>query len=411
MRFTRHLLGRKNQKGVALIMAIFCLTLIVYLVTETLYETNVEYIVNSNSVNRVKAYYAAKSGLELSLLRIKLYNKIKNQLGDKLPPDRVATLDLIWSFPFAWPPVLPAETNSVDKDLVKDTVKDSKMDATYLTTISDEGSKIDVNDLGSPSKGLRELTKKLLLQIFQNRMQNDDNWAENNRELKFEEVINNMADWVDKDTTSQNRGDEKQYYQNLNSLSGQDIELPPNRGFRTVDEIRLVAGMTETMYDMLKDRVTVYGMKAINPNHASAEVLKAMDPSINDKVISAVMGRRNDPQQKPFQSEGEFWGFINSEGGNVTEETQKSYVLSFSDVVSFHIKSIGEFSNVSREIEAIVYDFSGAAIAVADQLKKEAAEAAGGSAPGGPGSGSGKSNIPKDPLPKGPPRIVYFIER
>lgn len=404
MKFTRDLLGRKNQKGVALIMAIFSLMLIVYLVTETLYETNVEYIVNSNSVSRVKAYYAAKSGLELSLLRIKIYNKIKTQLGDKIPPERMATLDLIWNFPFAWPPVMPSEASSVDKDMLKDTIKESKMDATYITNINDEGTKIDLNDLGSPSKGLRELTKKLLLQIFQNRMQNDDQWADNNQDLKYEEVINNIADWVDKDTTSQNRGDEKQFYQNLNG-SGDNIELPPNRGFRTVDEIRLVAGMNEEIYNMLKDRVTVYGMKAINPNHASPEVLKALDASMNDKVVAAIISRRNDPQQKPFQSESEFWSFVNSEGANVQPDVQKTFFLSFSDVLSFRIKSIGEYVNVTREIEAVVYDFSGAAATVAAQLKKEAILAAGGQ------PASGNSNIPKDPLPKGPPRIVYFIER
>ena len=75
-------------------------------------------------------------------------------------------------------------------------------------------------------------------------------------------------------------------------------------------------------------------------------------------------------------------------------------------MIAFRIKSIGEFSNVNREIEAVVYDFSGAASAVASQLQQEALEAI------NPGAQKPKNtNKTKDPLPKGPPRIVYFIER
>ena len=71
MKFTRELLGRKNQKGVALMIAIFTVVIVLYLAMEILYETNIEYAVNAQAVHKVKAYYAAKSGYELSLLRIK----------------------------------------------------------------------------------------------------------------------------------------------------------------------------------------------------------------------------------------------------------------------------------------------------------------------------------------------------
>ena len=401
LRWTRSQLGSKNQKGVALMMAIFSLMLIVYLVMETVYEANVEYVVNANSVSRVKAYYAAKSGLDLSLLRIKLYTKLKTQFGAQIPPEKLQVLDLIWSFPFTWPPMIPEEASGVDQEMVKDTVKESKMDAVYATTIVDEGSKIDINDLGSPSKGLRDLTKKLLLQIFENQLQNDDEWARQNSDLKYEEVINNIADWVDKDTNSQNRGDEKAFYSSFGVQ-----ELPPNRGFRTVEELRLVAGMNESIFNMLKDRVTVYGMKAINPNQASGEVLKALDPSMSEKVVGAILTRRNDPKIGPFKDENEFWSFANSEGANVPADVQKAYFLVFTEVTSFRIKSVGEFAGVSREIEAIVYDFSSAADAVATQLQKEASGNT-----GQPGTGAKTATPANNPLPKGPPRIVYFMER
>ena len=59
-----------NNRGVALLIAIFSLALMILVAMEVSYETNVEYVVASQKVNRLKAYYAAKAGVELSLLRV-----------------------------------------------------------------------------------------------------------------------------------------------------------------------------------------------------------------------------------------------------------------------------------------------------------------------------------------------------
>ncbi|MGZ5279284.1 MAG: general secretion pathway protein GspK [Pseudobdellovibrionaceae bacterium] len=410
MKFTRNLLGRKNQKGVALLIAVFTVVIITYLVSEILYDTNVEYIVNSQAVNRLKAYYAAKSGLQISLLRIKIYNKVQKQVGGQLPEAQKKLLEMIWQFPLSWPPMIPEEASGVDKDMIKDKVKESAMDAVYVTSISDEGSKIDLNDLGSPSKGLREITKKLLMQIFENRMKNDEAWARTSEGIEYEKVINNMIDWVDGDSVGSSGSDERSPYGNITT----EKPYPPNRSFRTVDEIRMVAGMTDDIFDMLRDRVTVYGTRAINPNHATGEVLKALDVSLNDEVITKILTRRNDPDKGPFKDEKDFWGFVNAEGGNVSEEAQKAIPLVFTQVTNFRIRSTGEFGGANREIEAVVFDFSNVGKTIAARLQEEANTANGvqppplqpGAKP--PASSANKSN---EPLPKGPPRIVYFIER
>ncbi len=418
MKFTRNLLGRKNQKGVALLLATFTVVIITYLVSEILYDTNVEYIVNSQAINRLKAYYAARSGLQISLLRIKVYNKVQQQFGAAIPAEQKKMLEMIWQFPLSWPPMVPEGASGVDKDMIKDKIKESAMDAVYVTSISDEGSKIDVNDLGSPSKGLRDVTRKLLMQIFENRFKNDEQWARANEGLEYEKVINNMIDWVDLDSVGVTGADEHSVYGNMTM----EKPYPPNRSFRTVEEIRMVAGMTEEIYDMLKDRITVYGTHAINPNHASGDVIKALDVSLNDEVVNKILSRRNDPDKGPFKDEKDFWGFVNAEGGNVSEETQKSIPLIFTQVTNFRIRSTGEYAGANREIEAVVFDFSSAAKTVATRLQSEANVAANGKDPNegdanakSPGAGAGKTgntaNKSNEPLPKGPPRIVYFIER
>jgi general secretion pathway protein K len=408
----------KQQRGIALLLAVFTVVMITYLVVEISYESNIEYIVNANAVSRLKAYYAARSGLELSLVRIKLYKKVQKQLGKQMG-SQAKLLDLVWNFPFAWPLMVPEGASSVDKEMIKDTLNESKMDASYSTRIEDEGSKLDVNDLDSESKVIREATKKQLLNIFEGKMQEED-FARRNREVRFEDLVNNIQDWVDADTQSQVRGNESDLYSEINTA---DLQLPPNRAFRTVDEIRLVAGMTEEFFNLLKERVTVYGMKAINPNHASKEVLMSLDNSINEEVVGEIIKRRtSDDLGGPFKDgsdfcKGDFWGFVESKGGRIAPETKDSIPLKCSEVTNFRIHSVGEFAGVTREIEAVVYDLKLGAGSVATQIKKEAQTAnpnpGGGSTnPGGtqppPTNPTGPAN---EPLPKGPPRIVYYNER
>lgn len=417
--FTRQQVS--NQKGIALLLAVFTVVIITYLVVEITYDTNVEYIVNANSVNRIKAYYAARSGLELSLVRIKLYKKVQQQLGKQMG-SQAKLLDLVWSFPFAWPLVIPDGTNEVDRGMIKDTLKESKMDSSYFTRIEDEGSKIDVNDLASDSKVIRELTRKQILNIFESKMK-DDKFAQKNRDLRFEEIVNNIQDWVDSDVQSLNRGTESEFYSQVNNSV---LQMPPNRAFRTVEELRLVAGVTEDIFNLLKDRVTVFGMKAINPNHASKEVLMNLDPTITDEVASAVIKRRNtDNEGGPFKEgqdrcKSDFWGFVESKGARVSNEAKDNTPLNCSQVVNFRIHSVGEFAGVTREIDAVVYDLISGAGSVATQLKKESptnpanpnGANQGTNPPGSPqGTQPTNSTGPSNqPLPKGPPRIVYYNE-
>lgn len=400
----------------AIILAVFCVVLVSYVVNEVTYESNIEYAVNAGSVNRLKAYYAAKSGVELSLLRIKLYKKIQKQFGKQLG-SQAGLLNLIWSFPLSWPPLLPDEATGVDKDNLNDIVKEAKMDASFNATIFDEGSKIDINDLDSPSKSLREITKKQLLQIFEGKMQ-DDEWARNHQDLRAEELINHLTDWLDADKQSLNGGDERQYYKDISELASIGIEsFPPNRMFRTLDEVRLVAGMTDELFELLAPRITVYGAKAINPNTASREVIKSLDPSINDEIVGEVLARRDNPDKGgPFTAPDDFWGFINQRGGRVAKEIQEGVPLIFDAVTNFSIRSIGEYNGSLREIKAIVFDVTGAATAIADRLKKDNPPP---TDPNDPNKSAGTSGQKPNSSPgsqnqtpsKGPPRIVYWSEK
>ncbi len=403
----------KNQKGVALMMALFCVMIIIYLASEMTYETNVEYLVNSQSVNRIKAHYAALAGVEISLLRIKIYQKVVAQFGKNLK-GQASMLDTIWQLPFAWPPVVPTEVSAVDQDMIKSVVKDSYFDAQYVVTIEDEGSKIDLNDLASPSKALRDSTRAQLVNIFKNRHENDPEWSVEHKDLKYEEIIDNIADWVDDDRLSKTGAEESSLYDRL----GSETPFPPNRAFRSIGEVRMVAGVTDEFYDMIAPQVTIYGMKAINPNYATKDVLMSIHPKITTKVADEIIKRRDNANEGgPFKEgneDADFYGFLQQQG--VSVDKGERVPLTYDFVANFRIKSTGTFGNASKSIEAVVYDTNAATAKVAAAVKKEKPEdqtkkPPDTTTPGAPTTSGKTENQQSTPQPaKGRPRIVYWYE-
>lgn len=409
----------KSQKGIAIPLVVMALVLIMHLATEISYETNVDYIANINAVNKIKAYYAAKAGMDISLLRIKIYNTAKNQYGKILADaGQGEILDMIWNFPFLWPPPVIDDTNSVDKDTINKIIKESLMDAQYEIKIEEEGSKIDLNDLASPSKTLATSTKQLLLNIFENKIAHDQKWAEENRDLPYETVINNMIDWVDEDTESLNGGTESALYS-----GNPETTLPPNRGFRTLDEIKLVAGMTPPIYETLSDKITIYGMKSINPNYATKEVLKSISPLITDEVIEKIEARKIDESLGGFFKDAkEFWDYLGSIGIDIPQQMQEAIPITTDKITNFRIKSTGLYGKSIHEITAVVYDISSAATTLGTQIQKQTSSQQAGQTPGqtpAGAPGSPPSNTPAKTNPqnqqqnssKGPPQIVYWSEK
>lgn len=410
-----------NRRGIALMIAISCIMLIMWIAMEVSYDSNVEYLVNAQGLNRVKAYYAAKSGMQLSLLRIKIYQQAQAKLGSQLGNSKM--LDQIWQFPFAWPLPIPDDLSAVDKDSFKKMVTESSMDASYIVTIEDEGSKIDLNDLASPSKTLQELTKKQLVTIFTQKLKEDENFQREHSNVRFDELVNSIADWMSSKATSLNGGDKRSAYAELNQLSQSDY-YPPNRPFRSIAELHMVPGMNDVFFDLLAPRVTIYGMKGINPNIASREVLKSLDPAMTDEVVSEILKRRDSEEEGgPFKCDqgggsSDFWNFVQSRGVRI-EGNPEDVPLICDSVINFRIRSTGEFASATREITAVVMDLQKTASKVKSYVDKDKKAAGGddsgnpsGGAGGNPGSGgAGGGGNSASQVPKGPPRVVYWNER
>lgn len=398
----------KNQKGIALITAITALSLMTYLAMEVTYDTQVEYLINSQQLNRVKAYYAARSGIDISLLRIKVFQTIQQKLGKSLPQNGM--VDQIWQFPLIWPLELPEGLNAVDKDIVKDKTKESLIDAAFITTITDEGSKIDITNLLSPSESLREITKKQLVTIFENKVKDDEEFSRNYSGYRFIELVNAIADWMSAKNESLNGGDKRSGYRDR----GTDA-FPPNRNFRTIQEIRMVAGMTDEFFQLLEPQITIYGLRGINPNTATPLVLQSIDPTITKEIADEVVKRRQDPQQGPFKDAATFFQFLEEKGARLSINKEEFPIVT-DNLSSFKISSIGEYGGAKREIDVITLDVAKVAERMGTIQKKEDDKAnppnqATTPATPAPGTTTTSNTTSSAQIPKGPPRVVYWNEK
>ncbi len=368
MRIRRLRKPMRNQRGIAILIALFAMTLMTFVTMEVSYDTSVDYIVASQQVNRIRAYYAAKSGVELSLLRIMLYKQAVVAFGDALGANK-SMLDPIWSFPFMWPPTLMENMTEMDKGNISSVTKDSFMTAQYSATIQPEGGRIDINDLGSNIKTLKTAMIQQVVKIFKSELEHNEDFARKYRGYNFEQLVNNIADYIDEDKQSLNGGDESTPYRDFNEPG---LEMPPNRALRTLDELHMVAGMTDDFYNVLAPKVTVVGTKGVNVNFANRETLLALDPTMTEEAVDKAIERRSDPKKGgPFQNDQDFFNFLNSYGVDVKAIQESKVPLLYDVEFNFRIISTGISGNVKREITAVTYDYPNLAARYGEMLTKQ----------------------------------------
>ena len=290
------------------------------------------------------------------------------------------------------------------------------MDSSYIVTIEDEGSKIDLNDLNSVSKILRDSTKKRIIAIFEQRKKSDPAFEHTYSSFNFSDFVDTIQGWMSATTKLDNGNDKRAAYSEMNSAAGVSDAFPPNRSFRTLGELHMVPGMTDVFYDMLAPLVTIYGMKGINPNLTSKDIIKSLDPGITDEIADEVIKRRDDPKLGgPYKDAQDFWNFVKSKNARLENDT-KDIPLIFDTIMNFRIRSTGEYAGATKEITAIVMDVSKAASKMSDYINQEkaAANPPPGNPPGNP-PGTPAAAKPaaatSDSSNKGPPRIVYWYER
>ena len=353
----------QTKKGLALIMVLSGLVLIVSLIQETIFETQVEYRLAVREMHSLKAYYAAKAGMELSLLRTKTYHFIIKNYGDKAKVLR-PYIDLVWKAPFSWPPLLSDTEEEEEKETAS-----LLQGLNYSTNISATAGKLDLNDLASPIPSLRKWTYLILYRLIYQLYEEQPEFNEG----QIKDIINNIKDWVDPDSLAGEFSSAPESFNSENSSAETAAVYPPNRSFISLTELNQVPGVTAGLYKKLQPFVTVHGEKGLNINTAPPELLQSLHDDFPQELAQEIFDMTS--SMTVFSKES-FSELLNTRGLNylaqdLLQNKEQSAYLIFDAPRNFEITSTGIFQKAVKNITVFYFDFSALSSRFMNLLKQD----------------------------------------
>ena len=222
LRFLHELRGsQKAERGIALMLVLWVLTLLSIMVFEFCYTMRIEATITKNFKEGERSYFLAQAGISRAVIEIvKAKSAVKKFKGSKesMVEDEEKDTDEEEEESEEWKPREEPYTFPFE-------------DGECEVKIGDEGSKINLNWIAKKAKSDR----KLLTDIF-----------ENSFGLEGEErdiIVDSIIDWVDKDHNHLINGAEDEYYESL-----EDPYECRDGDFVVTEELLLVRGVTEEIY-------------------------------------------------------------------------------------------------------------------------------------------------------------------
>ncbi len=361
-----------DSSGAALLTVLVAMMIISIMLFEFQYAAMVERKLAYNDLNQLQAYYLAKSGVRIGLLRITLFGKAKRSpeiknLAKNFPLDPY--LDSIWNLPLpAFPPTgeTVKKLEGTDKDSAEKALKVTKVtDGQSTHVITTEASKINLNFLEVPAaqrgrrfsfsdqpKTLYEYVGKLLINLMDNFLKESDNPNEEYPNLKPEEVVLNIMDWISPGSDRVNGGSKDSYYEQ------QDPPYKAKRGrFYTLDELRLVQGIDEHLFSKMKPYLTVFSYDGkININTATSTVLRALYLDFTDDDIKRIQEEK-ERLGGSWANEKQFVDFVtgplNRNGFKNLYDNEKEYPFTVNSQ-SFLVESLGMVNKSASSVQRMI---------------------------------------------------------
>jgi type II secretory pathway component PulK len=389
-----------RESGIALFMVVASMTILALIVTEFTYIAQVNSRMAFDSLDQVKAHYLAKSGLKLSLIRIRAYQNLKalaktagGDAGSSMIPKGL--LEKIWSFPFFYP--IPLDVPGLapsEKDQIKEFTKNAAIEGRFSALIESESSKYNLNSIlapfaaissptptstspasggaatgGGPNDQARttsptstplptfnpmEAQKSLasyITQILNNKIETDEDFSAEYRDLKVDEFVDNLISWADATHERQ---------------SAPNSSFHPKGGpFYSLSELRMIEPMDDRLYEVLAPHFTVSAVPGLNVNTVKDTTLKAFFPQMTDEELKEFFKFRDSAEQdNSFKNEDAFFSYLKSnvaafrgsdrEIETLKEEFRKRNIRIVTDETHFRITVQATVNQATRLLQADV---------------------------------------------------------
>lgn len=237
----------QNKNGFALLLSLLILVLLVIIIFEADYQIRADLRAAGNFRDDLKAEYLARSGISAGEALLK--DDAKNSRG-------YDGLDEFWAAPI---PEYPLG------------------DGLLSGFIIDEERKININVLVRDNLGKLtvDLARKTQLERLFSLLDLDPG------------LVDAIVDWLDSDDIPLPYGAENSSYESL------DPGYPARNGkMQTLQELRMVWGITNKIYNKIAPYLTIYGEGKINVNTADTLVLQSLDEDIDETEARRLIDKR-----------------------------------------------------------------------------------------------------------------------
>jgi general secretion pathway protein K len=298
----------KYDRGIALLATLLAVSLMTLLVVEFSTSAALGYRAAANQANELRAYYLARSGIQVGLAVL-----VQDALAKSRARYRYAGLDQVWAQPIA-----PIQVEG---------------GGTVSLSIVDEERKLNINKLFNqqkrePDEQVAAVLTRLLANLGLSPA-----------------LLPILIDWLDPDSIESDGGAEADYYLHL---------LPPyeprNSQMPTLGDLRMLKGMDDVTFLRLMPYLTTMqtgpGLCCINANTAPPEVLAALTPELeNDQdLVKQIVEVR---AIRPFN---QITDLLNLPGISALGEHLKPFLAVNSDY--FLITAQGDFAGARKRIYA-----------------------------------------------------------
>ncbi|MCB1154327.1 type II secretion system minor pseudopilin GspK, partial [bacterium] len=236
----------RRKRGIALLIVLLVTAILSVVVLDFAHSTRINLYIASNIADGLKAYYLAKSGLQVAQGAL---------LDDVQKKRKVDHLGEDWNSPlFSYIPLSDNETISV--------------------TVTDESSKFNLNQLvgrsGTPRRFEGDWFRNLLAL----------------QQIDDPDVVAAIIDWLDSDEEVLGGGGMEDQVYGYSSAQPQAYKSRNGR-LLTLAELRLVKGVTDEIYRKLTETCTIFADRKLNMNTIDQRVLQAMIMALDEKADAA----------------------------------------------------------------------------------------------------------------------------
>lgn len=302
----RRLRARGDRRGVAMLFVMAAMMVLTVLVADMRFGAQVRFLAATHGRDEAVARGLAMSGINLYRLILMADRQMSGNstirsmlmgrtLADMLPMMNTALLRMMFA----------TDGNVSDEDAetfqqtgtVSEEIKDEALEETsrfgkkgfldfdgeFDAAIRGEDCRLNLNMFSTHTTGqlVQELPAAQLLYRIMSTEENLE-WLRE-RDLDAWDLIANLVDWVDTDNVvaSGKGGYEDDFYNRLSSPY-----LAKNAPFDTLEEIRLVEGWQDEVYDKFGDQLTIYGSQKVNINCADQGMIQALLQASSTRVMS-----------------------------------------------------------------------------------------------------------------------------